>query len=152
LARSVPHGTPLSGPAAALFYTQAYGAGANQNAAIRGTAGFWLYRYAQSLRKRDVFLVNWLASVIQNYKSAGLYAFLALAAHNVGQDTDATRAIQQALTLDANAPEVHLVRGILYAAQNDTENARKEYAAAVQTPDAPNWVVSEAKKLSNKGQ
>src|SRR5207247_4567050 len=82
LARAVPHGTPLSGPIAALLYAQAYGTGASQNAAMRGAASFWLYRYVQSLRKRDVILVNWLASVIQGYKSAGLYAFLALAAHN----------------------------------------------------------------------
>src|SRR5262249_14260273 len=127
----------------AFEYAVAYQAAGDTHANIRGQAGSYLFHFAQNDSKVEkATMSRWLEYTLSTH-SAGLYAFAALAAHTLGQDDQASKAMDRAVAADPNLPEVHLVHGILYAAQKDTTNAAKEFSAA-QSKDAPKWVVSAA--------
>jgi serine/threonine protein kinase len=137
--------------APAILYTTAYGLGASSDPQIRDEAGQYLYTAASNVRRRDAIFLRWLGSAASETKSARLYAFLALANQTLRQPDGAQEAIQTAIGLDANWAEVHLVHGILYAAQNDPDHARAEFGAAESAPDAPGWIAEEARAFLKKG-
>jgi serine/threonine protein kinase len=137
--------------APAILYTTAYGLGASNDPQIRDEAGQYLYTAASNVRRRDAIFLRWVGSAASETKSAGLYAFLALANQTLGQADAAQEALQTAIGLDANLAEVHLVHGILYAAQNDPDHARAEFGAAESAPDAPGWITEEARAFLKKG-
>ena len=147
---------PRIGPAApAYLFATAYALAADKNPAIRAQAGQFLYRYAQTVHKRDLLFtntvvvsaVNRLGEMVQNTQSAPLHAFIALAYHHIEQAPDSAQAIASAQSLNPDSPEVHLVQGILDVDQNDPGSARKELTMAAASSDAPTWVVDEAKRL-----
>jgi serine/threonine protein kinase len=153
VAREISGGGDQVRGAAALLYMHAYGVG-SRDAAIRAESGEYLYKFAQeNPARRDVQFGKLLSDTAKDYNSAGLYAFAA-ATHLSGRQPNnprATReaedALDEAAKLDKDLAEVHLVRGILYAARNDADNAKLEFDAAAAAPGAPEWVIKEAKTL-----
>jgi serine/threonine protein kinase/tetratricopeptide (TPR) repeat protein len=139
-------------PVTALIYADAYAFGAASTPSIRDEAGRYIYRYTQSNRSvRDLQLLKRMSDLATNGASAGLFALVAIGYQAANRNKDAQDALTDALKLDADLAEVHLARGILYAARNDVDNARAAFAAAAAAIGAPNWLVAEARALSPKG-
>ncbi|MCC7448068.1 MAG: protein kinase [Anaerolineae bacterium] len=142
---------------AMVLYAHAYAGGATTNAALRAEAGHYLYQYAQLNEKADrrrdpnPVYTEHITEAAAESKSAGLFALIALINQATNQADKAAQNMSQALDLDPNLAEVHLARGILYHAQNESDKARAEVSAAASAPDAPKWILDEAQRLSNKG-
>jgi serine/threonine protein kinase/Flp pilus assembly protein TadD len=136
----------------ALIYADAYAFGAAGSPAIRDEAGQYIYRYTRSNRgARDLQLLKKMADLATSGQSAGLYAFVAVGYQNAGRNKDAQDALNEAIKLNVGLAEVYLAQGILYAAQNDTDNARTAFMAAAAANGAPGWLIAEARVLSSKG-
>jgi hypothetical protein len=153
VAREISGGGDQVRGAAALLYMHAYGMG-SKDPAIRAEAGEYLYKFAQeNLARRDMQFGKLLSDTAKDYNSAGLYAFAAVThlsgrqPNNPRASREAEEALEDAAKLDNTLAEVHLVRGILYAARNEADNAKLEFDAAAAAPGAPEWVIKEAKTL-----
>jgi hypothetical protein len=144
--------TPDVGALPAFEYAVAYQSSGDDHRPIRAQSGRYLFRFVQNARKVDKSTIDRWNGYVQSTQSAGLYAFAALEAHVLGRDDAAGKALEKAVSLDPNLPEVHLIHGILDAAQNNAADAKKEYYAAATAHDAPDWVVNAAKSLAQKGQ
>ncbi|MEP7287318.1 MAG: protein kinase [Chloroflexota bacterium] len=135
----------------AILYAFAYGAAGKTHPQIQNEAGRNLYQYVSGLRPQNLAAVGRLSDAATEYNSAGLYAFTALGYHVVGVDDNAKQAMDKAVALEPDLPEVQLVRGIIALAQNSPKDAAAAFDAIAKTADAPGWVVDEAKRLAQKG-
>lgn len=138
---------PNAGMSINTLYAYAYVYGASTNTTIRQQAGQHLYEFARS---KSLVAALTFTQIARTTNSAMLYAMVALAATNDNRLSEAQNAMSQAVTLDAQLPEVHLVRGIMYQQAKDTTNAQIEFKGAINTPDAPDWVVKEATRLNSQ--
>ncbi len=135
--------------AVALVYAYAYAAGAAADANLRNVTGQYLYTYFRNGHKRDIPLYKKMEEAASDNHSAGLYALLSLAYNVAGQPDGMKNMMDQALKLDGNLPEVHLVRGILLS-RGTPLAARRQFEAAMSAPDAPSWIVDEARTLAQQ--
>jgi serine/threonine protein kinase len=150
LAETLAH-TPGVGTSAMFVYAYAYNLHAATDSTVRAEAGRYIYRFVQGLHSANGPIASRINDLVQGTQSAGLYAFDALALHNVGQhDSEAVTALNKAVSLDNSLPEVRLVKGILEIANNDSASAKQDFSLAANIPLSPSWIVAEARKLSPK--
>ncbi len=82
-------------------------------------------------------------------KVAAVQALAALALSSAGQFDQANLAIGRAQSLNSTLPEVHLVQGLLFSAQNQPASARIEFQSVIDTATAPRWMIDNATSLLN---
>ncbi len=138
---------------AALVYTYAYAA-APTDPTVRDVAGQYLFKYVTDSSQPDQQgargVVMKMDDLSQQHKTAALAAFAGLGYQLLNQPIDGAKAMDNAAKFGDDVPEVHLVRGILLAAQNNTDDARREFKAVISS-GAPTWAVEEAKERAPKG-
>lgn len=112
---------------------------------LRNEAGVYLFEHVQQYPEATALLLG----EIERARSRTAYTYVLFALAKL-QDTrvynteQAWSSLEAAFELNDALPEAYLVRGMYYAATDQPEKARADWEEAINLPDSPAWVSTEA--------